>query len=111
MPLLAAEEATDQADESADPLEVSVTEGRVLEAQVAHRSQNQCGAEADDDPIDKRAKRIKVTELGRKELNKYLPLMHEVFKQMTGDMNRAEKLHFIAALREINDFHSQHDKH
>ena len=64
-----------------------------------------------DDPNDKRAKRIKVTELGRKELNKYLPSMHEVFKQMTGDMNRAEKLHFIAALREINDFHSQHDMH
>lgn len=64
-----------------------------------------------DDPTDKRAKRIKVTERGNKELDKCLPLMHEVFNQMTGGMNRSEKLHFIAALREINDFHVSHDKH
>jgi len=63
-----------------------------------------------DDPVDKRAKRIKITELGKKELKEYMPAMHKVFKQMTGNMNLSEKLHFIAALREINDYHADHNR-
>jgi len=63
-----------------------------------------------EDPDDKRAKRIKITDRGQKELESCLPAMQQVFKQMTAEMSLSEKLHFIAALRDINDFHVVHSK-
>lgn len=64
-----------------------------------------------DDPDDKRARRINITRAGKEELHEYMPLMQKVFQQMAGRMDRSEKLHFIAALRKINDYHMQQDKH
>ena len=63
-----------------------------------------------DDPDDKRAKRIKITELGKSELEERLPAMQAVFEKMTGTMNLSQKLHFITALRELNDFHIDNDR-
>ena len=63
-----------------------------------------------DDPDDKRAKRIKISIQGKKELEASIPAMQQVFKQMTAEMSLSEKLHFMAALRNINDYHVLHAK-
>jgi DNA-binding MarR family transcriptional regulator len=63
-----------------------------------------------DDPDDKRAKRIKISIKGKEELEASLPAMQQVFKQMTAEMSLSEKLHFISALRDINDYHVLHAK-
>lgn len=60
-----------------------------------------------DDPDDGRAKRIRLTTKGKNELEQCIPLMNSVFKQMTGEMDLSQKLHFIGALKEINNFHSE----
>ena len=63
-----------------------------------------------DDPNDKRAKRVKITDKGIIELESCLPIMNQVFDQMTAEMSLSEKLHFIGALRDINDFHVANSK-
>lgn len=63
-----------------------------------------------DDPDDKRAIRIRITKTGKEELNNNLPAMQNVFKQMTANMNFGAKLHFIEALKNLNDFHTLHVK-
>ena len=63
-----------------------------------------------DDPDDKRAKRIKISIKGKEELEASLPAMQQVFKQMTAEISLSEKLHFISALRDINDYHVLHAK-
>ena len=59
-----------------------------------------------DDPDDKRAKRIKITEKGKKELQQIMPKMKEVFHQMTAELSLNEKLHAIGFLKQMNDFHT-----
>ena len=51
-----------------------------------------------DDADDRRAKRIKITDKGRKELEVVLPKMSEVFSLMTADLSLNEKLHMLAFL-------------
>lgn len=60
-----------------------------------------------DDPDDKRAKRIRITKTGRKELQVILPKMQGVFTSMTADMSLNEKLHVIAFLKQMNEFHNK----
>lgn len=60
-----------------------------------------------DDPDDKRAKRIRITETGKKEIQDVLPKMTEVFQLMTAEMSLNEKLHVVAFLKQMNDFHTK----
>lgn len=59
-----------------------------------------------DDAEDKRAKRISITEKGKKELQSIMPKMKEVFHLMTAELSLNEKLHSIGFLKQMNDFHS-----
>lgn len=61
-----------------------------------------------DDVDDGRAKRISITEKGKKELQRIMPKMKEVFHLMTAELSLNEKLHVIAFLKQMNDFHNNH---
>lgn len=58
------------------------------------------------DADDKRARRVKITEKGKKELQRVMPKMSEVFRLMTADLSLNEKLHVMAFLKQMNDFHT-----
>ena len=58
-----------------------------------------------DDPDDGRAKRICITESGKKKIHAILPKMKKVFSHMTAEMSLNEKLHVVAFLRQMNDYH------
>ncbi|MFB6320266.1 MarR family winged helix-turn-helix transcriptional regulator [Saccharicrinis sp. FJH54] len=58
-----------------------------------------------DDEEDKRAKRVRITEKGRKETDKLTPKMKDVYSKMTAKMSLKEKIHIISFLRRLNDYH------
>ena len=58
-----------------------------------------------DDPDDKRATRVRITETGKKEIQAILPKMQQVFTSMTAEMSLNEKLHVVAFLQQMNDYH------
>ena len=58
-----------------------------------------------DDPDDKRAKRVRITEMGKREITNMIPKMKVVFEKMTAEMSLNEKLHVISFLRKMNDYH------
>lgn len=58
-----------------------------------------------DDKDDKRAKRVRITNKGRKETDKITPKMNSVYSKMTADMSLKEKLYAISLLKELNDYH------
>ena len=60
-----------------------------------------------DDPDDGRAKRISITESGKRKINDILPKMEQVFSKMAADMSTSEKMHVISFLRNMNDFHEK----
>ncbi|KPK26368.1 MAG: hypothetical protein AMJ61_09240 [Desulfobacterales bacterium SG8_35_2] len=65
-----------------------------------------------DDEDDKRAKRISITEKGKKELERIMPKMKEVFHLMTAELSLNEKIHAVGFLKQLNDFHtSSRHKH
>jgi len=74
--------------------------------EVLKRLLNKGFIEEFDDKDDKRAKRIKITEKGKKELQLVMPKMSEVFTLMTAELSLNEKLHLLAFLKQINDFHT-----
>jgi DNA-binding MarR family transcriptional regulator len=59
-----------------------------------------------DDPDDKRAKRVKISDKGKRELEAVMPKMSEVFDRMTAELSLNEKLHLMAFLKRMNDFHA-----
>ncbi len=59
-----------------------------------------------DDANDKRAKRVNITVKGKAELQRIMPKMSEVFRLMTAGMSLNEKLHVLAFLKQMNDFHT-----
>jgi DNA-binding MarR family transcriptional regulator len=59
-----------------------------------------------DDADDKRAKRVNITEKGKKELQRIMPKMSEVFRLMTAEMSLNEKIHVLAFLKRMNAFHT-----
>lgn len=59
-----------------------------------------------DDAEDKRAKRISITEKGKKELQRIMPKMKEVFQLMTAELSLNEKLHAVGFLKQMNNFHA-----
>ena len=61
-----------------------------------------------DDPDDGRAKRICITESGRKKIQEVLPKMKKVFLSMTANMSLNEKLHVVSFLQKMNDYHVNH---
>ncbi|NQU87053.1 MAG: winged helix DNA-binding protein [Mariniphaga sp.] len=62
-----------------------------------------------DDDKDKRAKRVRITEEGRKEIRKIIPKMQKVYSDMAANMGLNEKLHIISFLRRFNDFHEKNE--
>jgi DNA-binding MarR family transcriptional regulator len=60
-----------------------------------------------DDPDDKRAKRVKISDKGKRELEAVMPKMSEVFDRMTAELSLNEKLHLMAFLKRMNDFHAE----
>ncbi len=58
-----------------------------------------------DDPDDGRAKRIRITEAGRQKIQIVLPKMQQVFSSMAANMSLHEKLHVVAFLRQMNEYH------
>lgn len=74
--------------------------------EVLKRLLNKGLIEEFDDADDKRAKRIKITDKGKKELQVILPKMSEVFHLMTAELSLNEKLHLLAFLKRMNDFHT-----
>lgn len=75
--------------------------------EVLKRLLNKQLIEEFDDPDDKRAKRICITDTGRKEIHNIMPKMTEVFRLMAADMSLNEKLHVVAFLKQMNDFHTK----
>ena len=73
--------------------------------EVLKRLLNNGFIEEYDDTDDKRAKRIKITEKGKKELQIVMPKMAEVFSLMTAELTLNEKVHMLAFLKKMNDFH------
>ena len=74
--------------------------------EVLKRLLNKGLIEEFDDADDKRAKRIKITNKGKKELQDVMPKMSEVFHLMTAELSLNEKLHMLAFLKQMNDFHT-----
>ena len=60
-----------------------------------------------DDPDDGRAKRICITESGRRKIKAILPRMEQVFSRMSANMSISEKMHVISFLKNMNDFHEK----
>ena len=60
-----------------------------------------------DDKDDKRAKRVKITKKGLKEIDKLKFKMQEVYSNMSANMDLNEKLHIISFLRRFSDFHKE----
>ena len=58
-----------------------------------------------DDKDDKRAKRVRITNKGRKETDKITPQMKSVYSKMTAEMSLKEKLYAVSMLKELNDYH------
>ena len=58
-----------------------------------------------DDKDDKRAKRVRITNKGRKETDKITPQMKLVYSKMTAEMSLKEKLYIVSMLKELNDYH------
>lgn len=74
--------------------------------EVLKRLLNKGLIEEYDDADDRRAKRIKITDKGKKELQVVMPKMSEVFRLMTAELSLNEKLHMLAFLKQMNDFHT-----
>ena len=74
--------------------------------EVLKRLTNKRLIEEFEDADDKRARRIKITEKGKKELQNILPKMSKVFRLMTAELSLNEKLHVLAFLKQMNDFHT-----
>jgi DNA-binding MarR family transcriptional regulator len=58
-----------------------------------------------DDPDDRRARRIRISETGKKEILSIMPKMQEVFHLMSAEMSLNEKLHVVAFLQQMSNFH------
>lgn len=63
-----------------------------------------------DDPDDKRAKRIRITDKGRKTVESIAPKMQTVYAQMAADLQTEEKLQLISFLKRFNDYHANRNK-
>ena len=62
-----------------------------------------------DDPDDKRARRIQITEKGKKVVRELTPPMQQVFGKMTAEISLNEKLHIISFLQKMHNYHLKSD--
>ena len=60
-----------------------------------------------DDPDDRRARRIRISESGKKEIQTIMPKMQKVFHLMSAEMSLNEKVHVLAFLKQMSDFHNK----
>lgn len=60
-----------------------------------------------DDPDDGRAKRVCISKKGKAELENIMPKMQQVFSAMSAGMNQQEKIHVLAFLRKMEDYHNR----
>lgn len=74
--------------------------------EVLKRLLNKGFIEEFDDKDDKRAKRIQITEKGMKELQMVMPKMSEVYRLMTAELSLNEKVHMLAFLKRMSNFHT-----
>jgi len=58
-----------------------------------------------DDADDRRSKRVRITDKGRKEFDATLPPLRQVIKVMAGNMDTEKKVMLVSLLDELNDFH------
>lgn len=65
-------------------------------------------AQKTDDPIDKRAKRISITDKGRNTMQMILPDMQDVGKIVTGSLSESEKVTMLYLLNKLEHFHQHH---
>ncbi len=63
-----------------------------------------------DDKDDKRAKRVRLTNKGRKETDKITPQIKSVYSKMTAEMTLKDKLYAVSLLKELNDYHLKKSK-
>ena len=75
--------------------------------EVLKRLLNKQLIEEFDDPDDRRARRIRISETGKKELHTIMPKMQKVFQSMSAEMSLNEKLHVVAFLNLMSDFHTK----
>ncbi|MDD4490201.1 MAG: MarR family winged helix-turn-helix transcriptional regulator [Paludibacter sp.] len=59
-----------------------------------------------DDETDKRSKRIKITDIGRREIIALLPSMNLVSKIIVGRLTKEEQQTLVYLLRKLDDFHN-----
>lgn len=64
-----------------------------------------------DDPDDGRAKRVCISKKGRAELERIMPKMQQVFSAMSAEMSQQEKIHVLAFLRQMEDYHTRKTLH
>lgn len=65
-------------------------------------------AQKTDDPLDKRAKRISITDKGRNTMQMILPDMQDVGKIVTGSLSESEKVTMLYLLNKLEHFHQHH---
>ena len=58
------------------------------------------------DETDKRSKRIRITDAGRKELFCILPQMNMVAKIIVGKLSKEEQQTLVYLLRKLDDYHN-----
>ena len=79
--------------------------------EVIKRLLNKGFIEEFDDPDDKRSKRVKVTDKGKKEYQETIPYILKVIKTLAGNMSDEKKMELVTLLDELNAFHiNLHEK-
>lgn len=59
----------------------------------------------EDSPTDKRAKTIRITDVGVKALDEYMDKIRTATRIVTGDLTHAEKMELIRLLDKLDRFH------
>ena len=58
-----------------------------------------------NDPDDRRARRIRISKTGKKEILTIMPKMQKVFHLMSAEMSLNEEVHVVAFLKQMSEFH------
>lgn len=59
-----------------------------------------------DDPIDRRSKRLKLTDSGLELMYRIIPRMNQVATLVGGELSGAEKEHLVQLLQKLHRFHN-----
>jgi len=75
--------------------------------EVIKRLQRYGMLEQFDDEIDKRSKRVKITEKGKIEIFRLLPEMSKISSIVSGNLSDSEKLTLSYLLKKLDQFHNE----